>query len=372
MKEIDKLDNGLRVAIYGAGEYGLMIKDYIKTTRPDIYIFCFFDRLQKENIDGIKVLNISKIQKYMHEFDKVIIASYSNRYFMEIVLKYYGINNYVFVESLSQHFILKQLEDNRMNEVLNLFPEEGKKVFELVVRARKSTYNICDLVQYILNKNNKKPEPSIQYLDFINKDSIKTVISGGAYDGATTLQFRTNFKNIQKIYAFEPLYDKFKCEIYDKIIQNTKEIEIIQKGLFDKSTRINFDEHGTSSKIKNEKGTSIEVVSIDDFVESRKIKKIDFIKMDIEGSEISALNGAKKTIQRDRPQMAISIYHLYDQLFDIPLLINKMVENYTYNVYHYSLVDPCETIFYAIPKELVKNNALSLHTVLSESIDSNI
>ncbi|MBO4355915.1 MAG: FkbM family methyltransferase [Clostridia bacterium] len=56
--------------------------------------------------------------------------------------------------------------------------------------------------------------------------------------------------------------------------------------------------------------------------------KIDFIKYDIEGSERSALIGAKKLIKRDRPDMVVSLYHRSSDLFELPLLINEICSDY--------------------------------------------
>ena len=40
--------------------------------------------------------------------------------------------------------------------------------------------------------------------------------------------------------------------------------------------------------------TTVESITIDDWVERNNIEKLDFIKIDIEGAEVRALNGAKR------------------------------------------------------------------------------
>lgn len=60
-------------------------------------------------------------------------------------------------------------------------------------------------------------------------------------------------------------------------------------------------------------------------------KRIDFISMDIEGSEIKALEGARKCIQRWKPTLAVSAYHQLEHLWEIPLLIKEM--NCDYDIY---------------------------------------
>ncbi len=55
---------------------------------------------------------------------------------------------------------------------------------------------------------------------------------------------------------------------------------------------------------------------------------IDFINMDIEGSELKALVGAKKIILKYKPLLAISTYHRYDDKFRIPEYIFSLVPEY--------------------------------------------
>lgn len=64
-------------------------------------------------------------------------------------------------------------------------------------------------------------------------------------------------------------------------------------------------------------------------------EKVTFIKMDIEGSEIPALNGAKNIILRDKPKLAICIYHKPDDLWKIPLMLKDWVPEYRMHLRHY-------------------------------------
>ena len=50
--------------------------------------------------------------------------------------------------------------------------------------------------------------------------------------------------------------------------------------------------------------------------------------MDIEGAELSALHGAEKTIKRDKPVLAICVYHKREDLIAIPQYIKELVPEY--------------------------------------------
>jgi FkbM family methyltransferase len=74
----------------------------------------------------------------------------------------------------------------------------------------------------------------------------------------------------------------------------------------------------------------VPLTTIDAIVDELKLSRVDFIKMDIEGSEKRALAGAKNTINRFRPRMSISTEHLPDDYTAIPALVNSIAPNYTH------------------------------------------
>ncbi|MCP4658507.1 MAG: FkbM family methyltransferase [bacterium] len=58
--------------------------------------------------------------------------------------------------------------------------------------------------------------------------------------------------------------------------------------------------------------TQVEALRIDEIVDELALERIDFIKMDIEGAERHALAGAKQTLVRFKPRLALCIYHEFD------------------------------------------------------------
>ena len=86
---------------------------------------------------------------------------------------------------------------------------------------------------------------------------------------------------------------------------------------------------------------------MDHLVETSEVPRIDFIKMDIEGSELAALKGGENVLRRDRPRLAISLYHRIDDFFAIPLWIDGLGCGYRFYLEHYSIHGE-ETVLYAI------------------------
>lgn len=95
-------------------------------------------------------------------------------------------------------------------------------------------------------------------------------------------------------------------------------------------------------------GVKIMATSIDNVLDG---KKATFIKMDIEGSELMALRGAKNTITKWLPKLAISVYHKNEDMLEIPQYINDIALNkYDFYLRHHHSLCQNETVLYCIPR----------------------
>ena len=68
--------------------------------------------------------------------------------------------------------------------------------------------------------------------------------------------------------------------------------------------------------------------------------------MDVEGAELKSLMGARRTITRDHPRLAISVYHTLEDIYEIPCYILSIVPEYKFYLRHYCSRD-YETVLYA-------------------------
>jgi FkbM family methyltransferase len=71
------------------------------------------------------------------------------------------------------------------------------------------------------------------------------------------------------------------------------------------------------------------LTTIDKLVAELNLPKVDFIKMDIEGAEVKALNGGRATIAKDHPRMALSVYHAPDHPVEVPKAAKEAWTGYT-------------------------------------------
>ncbi|KKN66592.1 hypothetical protein LCGC14_0470070 [marine sediment metagenome] len=193
----------------------------------------------------------------------------------------------------------------------------------------------------------------------IDVQKADIVIDAGGGWGDTALYFASKIGNFGKVFSFEFLERNVK--IFKENINlnpNLKEIiEIIQDPIWNYSNKeINFYEDGVSgvaffNNNKKELSQKLNTISIDDFVKEKNIPKIDFIKMDIEGAEVAALLGAKKTITNFRPKLAISIYHDLDHYYKIPYYLKSLNLNYKFYLDHFSTSRGETILFGMVPQD---------------------
>ncbi len=190
----------------------------------------------------------------------------------------------------------------------------------------------------------------------IKAEEGDVVIDAGGCWGDTALYFAHEVGASGKVYSFE--FIPGNLEIMSKNINLNpsliNRIKIIQTPLWDKTGELfYFLDNGPESKVSGTKQTDeylpISTISIDDFVSQNNIKKIDFIKMDIEGAEFSALQGAINTIKRCKPKLAISLYHGLNDFVDIPKFISSLDLGYEFHLGHFTIHSE-ETVLFARSK----------------------
>lgn len=357
-----------KISIFGAGFAGRGLRKYIEENRPDIKIVFFIESHRTGDENGIPIVNFKDLPENKNKFDLLVCATRNTAHELIGVFNYLDIPFIIISREIEQYF-----RNEKYAEILEKTEkcfkyEEDKELYKLIGKAHL-TKIFNSVAEYALKKHDIAPGRLFRnydkhYMEFINKDAIQTVFDGGFHNGIHSLAFKKHLKNLKVLYAFEPMYDKFKNEIYDKFIRDAHFCEFVELGLWEKESELVFAENlsnpAASKVVENSEQTAlnmnylkIKTIDIDTFKKKNNIQKVDFIKMDIEGAELPAIRGAKETIKTDRPQLAISIYHSNDDFVNIPQYLANELENYTLRLGHYSY-NHCETVLYAIPDELLQ------------------
>lgn len=230
------------------------------------------------------------------------------------------------------HFILKKCDLRKIGYDIKLYFSGGGVAIDFLVE------------QYAYKSGDKT-------IVAVEKGDV--VLDLGACWGDTALYFACKTEAHGKVYSFEFIPDNIKLFNMNIALNPNliKQIELIQHPVSNKTgEKIYFTDRGPSSKIEinpfvGQTGETT-TISIDDFVKNNNIQKVDFIKMDIEGAEPVALEGAIETIRRFKPKLAIAIYHSMDDFVNIPNWINELNLGYKLYLDHYTIHSE-ETVIFA-------------------------
>ena len=149
--------------------------------------------------------------------------------------------------------------------------------------------------------------------------------------GSNTGHFTNMLSKISnKVYSFEPINYLFKSQKY--LFKNSN-VKNFNCALGSKKQRrkfyipINNDPESSLIKKKNSKIINVDVNKGDDLLK----KKIDFIKIDVEGVELDVLIGLKKIIKKSRPLLLIEIEKRHNQNY---LKVFKFLKKTGYKIYY--------------------------------------
>ena len=171
-----------------------------------------------------------------------------------------------------------------------------------------------------------EPEPSQYYPASLPRwpKQLK-LIDCGAYDGDTLLAARAQGYDIESALCFEPDPQNFR-KLADTARKDAIPAICLPCAVGREATMLRFAAEGAeSSHLHPEGEVQVQAIGLD---ESFPFFEPNLIKMDIEGAEIDALEGASKLIQTCKPNLAIAIYHHFSHLWEIPLLLHKWLPGY--------------------------------------------
>ena len=280
------------------------------------------------------------------------LSNLIERYNADFSQKFHELNTYKIIEA----------NKDKIEKVRELLADEkSKKVYDAIVE--KTKYNIDDYTDIA-------DDLYEHYFSdgFFTYGENEVFIDGGAFQGEDTIRLsRVIGKDkIKRVYCFEPDQSNF-----DKCVRNLQKhfedkgkgekdahvgehYSVLKSGLWNENSNVGFISYGTHASVFAElrnaaSPNSVPGVRIDDVIGLDE--KVTLIKMDIEGAEIQALQGAEDTIRRDAPKLAICIYHMIEDLWTIPLYIHSLNPDYKLFVRHHT-VKFWDSVLYAMEGDM--------------------
>lgn len=210
---------------------------------------------------------------------------------------------------------------NKANQVRQLLSDEKSKlIFDALIDFRK-TLNY-DKINSFYDENMYLPQVILKQV--ITNDKINVIDCGACFGDLIDI-FQQKSIKIDNYYAFEPDSSNLK-KLKSKIEHSNINSCVFPMGVGDFTGLIGFNTGaGTGCNIDKNSDNKILVAQLDDVI----LSDVNFLKMDIEGFENEALNGAKTIIQKHKPILAISIYHKPFDFIDIPLSLSQIMKDST-------------------------------------------
>lgn len=155
----------------------------------------------------------------------------------------------------------------------------------------------------------------------------KVILDAGANIGLFSLYALST--GTASVIAFEPSPGNAKCLLanLDSYLKAGR-LQLVPKGVWSEEATLRFSTSNTNNPgghhISEDGEIEVSVTSIDQVVRELGVSHLDYIKMDVEGAELKALEGARETIARFRPRLCVATEHTDDLYANTAAVISKM------------------------------------------------
>ena len=287
-------------------------------------IIVFGDQIKREQV--IRLLRLSAYKDV-----NVLFCNYDDQQIDNNLKDYQTISMQELIDNHKDSLVIIETHEDEL--IIDIDKDEGeRKLREKIVSKLVS---IGYPFERILHKN-LIGSNGWSYFDCFEANEHEIFVDGGSFDGKTALDFSIwADKGYDYIYSFEANPTAVKtCE--ETFKENALNGEVIHNGLWNKEGVLRFHlktDTGNNNAYIGEGTGQIKTVALDDVLNG---KRVSFIKFDIEGAEYKALLGARETIKKWRPRLAICIYHKSEDIVELPALILDICEDYKFTLRQYA------------------------------------
>jgi len=196
-------------------------------------------------------------------------------------------------------------------------PSFYKKSDEVIIKRDNTSFNVnrSDWMQWHIYAN--LPDDSWKFaLKMLQPEKKALIILDiGSNIGAFSFKLASNLrkKGIENftIHSFDPnpyIQRRFEKNMgLNPSLQNNIKFHTLAVSDFCGTTSFDFTEDNSGGGSIQGKGIPIEVITIDEFCTAKKINRLNFIKIDVEGFEPFVFDGGRKTIEKYKPTIYTEI-----------------------------------------------------------------
>jgi FkbM family methyltransferase len=132
----------------------------------------------------------------------------------------------------------------------------------------------------------------------------------GAHVGFYTLLASRLVGPTGRVVSFEPLPRNVTYLRQHLALNRTTNVQVIEAAVADQDGVLTFAERGSSYMGRLERGgqQQVSTVYLDGLLEHRAIPPPNYLKIDIEGGEVRALNGGLEMLRRYRPTLFLATH----------------------------------------------------------------
>ena len=324
------------IVLYGMGNGADKIISVLESKGMEFAdVFASDDFVRGQFFHGKKVLRLSEVVEKYEDFN--ILVSFGSS-LPDVIGK---------IRDIAARYTLYAPDVPVAGENLfdaNFFRKNEEKI--MAVRALLADERSCEVYDELIRY---KLDGKIAHFEKTNRGGSlfsPCPLSGGyeiycdlgAYTGDTVREALECFPEIKKVIAFEPSPKTFVKLKNNTIQYADKNITLVNACAWNENGTATFTDgsgrNSTLSGANTQNGKTLSGAKTREIAIATPDSYMDFsgktllVKFDVEGAEKEAIEGSKNAIMRNLTELCVSLYHRSEDIFELPLLIHKLLPDH--------------------------------------------
>lgn len=349
-----RLEEQSRIVLYGAGYGGMMFLELLR--RRGLEPECFLDLSPKKQGRRIMGVPVYAPDQTVAENTTVIVC------LLEMGETFRSVKMCMMELGCRAVYHLYELRDDHalfesqplvISPDRNLIWENRRLLYQAyqMLEDELSKQTLASILRFLwgdLDERIPVFPMEDQYFagDIYSLCNHEVFVDCGAHVGEILHQFLRRCQGrFERYWAFEPGGQNIRELEKNCPPEYRPELMIRHTALGDRPGTVHIrDYDGNNSVIRENGEERASCATLDSFAEELHPT---ILKIDVEGWESRLLDGAETIIRRDKPVIAIAVYHREQDFWEIPLRLKHLVPEYRF--YLRSYLNVAETVLYAVP-----------------------